>query len=90
MSNVAKTIRLSDTADQWSRRVHINVRNGKTTMVYRWKDYSSSGTHTQRVTLNDKQAVGLITALIEAFAHAVEVSGRQAQAVELLEGMYNF
>lgn len=88
MNTVAKTIRLSDTADQWSRKVHINVRNGKTTMVYRWKDTHSNKTHTQRVTMDDTQTVQLVYALIGAFAHAVETGGRQEQAVELLERMY--
>ena len=42
------TIRLSDTIDQYARRVHINVRNGKVTLVYRWKDSKSTKAHTQR------------------------------------------
>lgn len=57
------TIRLSDTVDQYARRVHINVRNGKVTLVYRWKDRKSTKAHTQRVTLDDTQT-GRLTASI--------------------------
>lgn len=69
MSNkVSTTIRLSDTIDQFSRRVHINVRNDKATMVYRWKDSKSPKAHTQRMTLTDDQAMRLISALSSAVA----------------------
>lgn len=61
------TIRLSDTVDQYARRVHINVRNGKVTMVYRWKDRKSTKAHTQRVTLDDIQT-GRLTASIAVAA----------------------
>lgn len=47
------TIQLSDTVDQWGRKVHINVRNDKVTLVYRWKAKSDNRAHTQRVTLDD-------------------------------------
>lgn len=56
------TIRLTDTADHWSRKVHINVRNGKVTQVYRWKS-ADGRDHTQRTTLNDDQVIKLIGAL---------------------------
>lgn len=68
MSKAATTIRLSDTADHYARRVHINVRNGKTTMVYRWKDNHSTKSHTQRTTLTDEQALRLVAALSNAIA----------------------
>lgn len=84
MSKVSQTIALSDTIDQWGRKVHINVRNGKATMVYRWKDTKSNKKHTQRMTLTDEQAFRLLKALSGAVARAVEVSGRQEQAIELL------
>lgn len=61
------TIRLSDTVDHYARRVHINVRNGKVTLVYRWKDRKSTKAHTQRVTLDDTQA-GRLTASIAVAA----------------------
>ena len=56
------TIKLSDTVDHWNRKVHINVRNDKPTMVYRW--VSKDGRkHTQRTTMTDEQTVKLIGAL---------------------------
>lgn len=57
------TIRLSDTVDQYARRVHINVRNGKATLVYRWKDHHSPKAHTQRMTLDEAQAGRLVAAI---------------------------
>ncbi|UVK85836.1 hypothetical protein [Salmonella phage JSS2] len=65
------TIRLSDTVDQYARRVHINVRNGKVTLVYRWKDHKSTKAHTQRVTLDDTQAGRLLASVAVAAAVAV-------------------
>ena len=67
----ATTIRLSDTVDQFARRVHLNVRNGKTTMVYRWKDYKSTKAHTQRMTLTDDQCARLLGALATAAGAAI-------------------
>lgn len=87
MSKVATTIRLSDTVDQYARKVHINVRNGKPTMVYRWKDSKSSKAHTQRMTLTDEQAGRLLSALANAAAHAVEQSGNTERAMEFLNAM---
>lgn len=87
MSNTATTIRLSDTADQYARRVHVNVRNGKATMVYRWKDYHSSKAHTQRMTLTDEQAGRLLKALALNAAAAIEQSGNGDRARELLDAM---
>lgn len=84
MSKVSQTIALSDTIDQWGRKVHINVRDGKTTMVYRWKDTESNKRHTQRMTLSDEQAFRLLKALTGAVVHAVDISGRQEQAMEVL------
>lgn len=90
MSNkVAQTIRLSDTTDQYSRRVHINVRNGKATMVYRWKDRYSNKRHTQRMTLDDAQAFRLVTALGAAAIAAVKATGREAEAHAILDRMSN-
>lgn len=65
------TIRLSDTIDQYARRVHINVRNGKVTLVYRWKDRKSTKAHTQRVTLDDTQAGRLLASVAVAATVAV-------------------
>lgn len=65
------TIRLSDTIDQYARRVHINVRNGKVTLVYRWKDHKSAKAHTQRVTLDDTQAGRLLASVAVAATVAV-------------------
>ncbi|AJF40457.1 hypothetical protein P483_22 [Escherichia phage P483] len=65
------TIRLSDTIDQYARRVHINVRNGKVTLVYRWKDHKSTKAHTQRVTLDDTQAGRLLASVAVAATVAV-------------------
>lgn len=65
------TIRLSDTVDQYARRVHINVRNGKVTLVYRWKDHFSTKAHTQRMTLDDNQAGRLLGSVAVAAAVAV-------------------
>lgn len=83
----ATTIRLSDTADQYARRVHVNVRNGKATMVYRWKDCHSSKAHTQRMTLTDEQAGRLLKALALNAAAAIEQSGNADRAMALLGAM---
>lgn len=85
MTKVSETIRLSDTADQWNRRVHINVRGGKATMVYRWKDSNSSRNHTQRMTLTDEQALRLVNALTKAAVHAIHVNGRTEEAMTILD-----
>lgn len=61
--NQRNTIRLSDTVDSYERKVHINVRNGKVTMVYRWKDRYSDKKHTQRTTMNDDQTEHLLSVL---------------------------
>lgn len=65
------TIQLSDTVDQWGRRVHINVRNDKVTLVYRWKAKSDNRAHTQRVTLDDTQAARLLASVAVAATVAV-------------------
>lgn len=65
------TIQLSDTVDQYGRKVHINVRNGKVTLVYRWKDRKSSKAHTQRMTLDDSQAGRLLASVAVAATVAV-------------------
>lgn len=65
------TIQLSDTVDQWGRKVHINVRNDKVTLVYRWKAKSDNRAHTQRVTLDDTQAARLLASVAVAAAVAV-------------------
>lgn len=62
---VSTTIQLSDTVDQWSRKVHVNVRNGKVTTVYRWKSRDGRD-HTQRMTLTDSQTERLLAALTVA------------------------
>ena len=68
---VGKTINLSDTIDQYSRKVHINVRNGKVTLVYRWKDHQSTKAHTQRMTLDDVQTGRLCAAIAVAAVCAI-------------------
>lgn len=65
------TIRLSDTVDQYERKVHINVRNSKVTLVYRWKDRKSSMAYTQRMTLDDSQAGRLLASVAVAATVAV-------------------
>lgn len=75
-NKVSTTIRLSDTVDQWSRRVHVNVRNQKVTTVYRWKSKDGRD-HTQRITMNDEQVGRLIAILsIAAGASVGESKGR--------------
>ena len=65
------TIQLSDTVDQWGRKVHINVRNDKVTLVYRWKSRSDGRDHTQRITLDDSQAARLLASIAVAATVAV-------------------
>ena len=65
------TIQLSDTADQWGRKVHVNVRNDKVTLVYRWKAKSDNRAHTQRMTLDDAQASRLLASVAVAVTVAV-------------------
>lgn len=65
------TIQLSDTVDQWGRKVHINVRNDKVTLVYRWKAKSDNREHTQRMTLDDVQAGRLLASVAVAVTVAV-------------------
>lgn len=86
-NQVSRTIRLSNTVDQFARRVHINVRHGKVTMVYRWKDHYSPKSHTQRMTLTDEQAGRLLNALSTAAAHAIEQSGNVDRAVTYLNAL---
>ncbi|MCY4689324.1 hypothetical protein LI081_22205 [Escherichia coli] len=84
------TIRLSDTIDQYARRVHINVRNGKVTLVYRWKDHKSTKAHTQRVTLDDTQAGRLLASVAVAASVAVgEDNVRQALLGKTVESEGN-
>lgn len=63
MSKISQTIQVSDTVDQYARRIHINVRGDKVTMVNRWKDRKSNKAHTQRVTLDDAQVAKLLVLL---------------------------
>lgn len=53
------------------RKVHINVRNDKVTLVYRWKAKSDNRAHTQRVTLDDTQAARLLASVAVAAAVAI-------------------
>lgn len=89
MSTKAKfpgnTIALSDTADQWGRKVHINVRNDKVTLVYRWKSRSDNRAHTQRMTLDDTQASRLLASV--AVAAAVAVGEDKARELVLTKGV---
>ncbi|APW79763.1 inhibitor of toxin/antitoxin system [Pectobacterium phage PP47] len=79
------TIRLSDTVDQWSRRIHVNVRNGKPTLVYRWRDSKSPKSHTQRVTLSDVQVGRLIAAL--SIATGVAADNNESRLLVVANGM---
>lgn len=65
------TLRMPDTVDAWTRRIHLNVRGGKTTMVYRWKSRKDGRDHTQRMTLEDHQVARLIMALGKSVGHAI-------------------
>lgn len=65
------TIQLSDTVDQWGRKVHINVRNDKVTLVYRWKAKSDNRAHTQRMTLDDTQVARLLASVAVSATVAV-------------------
>lgn len=65
------TIALSDTVDQWARKVHINVRGEKVTLVYRWKSRLDNRAHTQRMTLDDTQASRLLASVAIAAVVAV-------------------
>ncbi|QPI17200.1 hypothetical protein phiPccP1_00023 [Pectobacterium phage phiPccP-1] len=76
---LTQTIQLSDTVDQWSRRVHINVRGGKTTLVHRWKSRKDGRDHTQRVTLNEHQAGRIVGALTLAVAKIAEAKGKHIE-----------
>lgn len=71
------TISLSDTIDQYARKLHINVRNGKATMVFRWKDRVSDKAHTQRMTLNDDQAGRLFATMTLAIGCVVQDETRK-------------
>ena len=71
MSKSSQTLHLSDTVDHFNRRIHVNVRNGKVTMVYRWKDHKSPKMHTQRTTLDDIQAARLLGLLTKQVQKAI-------------------
>lgn len=76
------TLPVSDTIDMYARKMHINVRNGKVTMVHRWKDRKSNKKHTQRVTLDDMQVARLLAAL--SVATDVTVHGDQLRMNSLV------
>lgn len=82
------TIRMPDTIDAWTRRIHINVRNGKTTMVYRWKSRRDGRDHTQRMTLEDHQVAALQMALGRSVAKAIgkDEPRKQAYLHEIMAG----
>lgn len=61
------TVQLSDTVDQWGRK----VRNDKVTLVYRWKAKSDNRAHTQRMTLDDTQAARLLASVAVAATVAI-------------------
>ena len=71
MKYPGNTIQLSDTIDQWARKVHINVRGEKVTLVYRWKSRSDGRDHTQRMTLDDSQAARLLASVAAAATVAI-------------------
>lgn len=85
-NKVATTIRLSDTIDHYARRVHINTRNKRVTMVFRWKDFMSNKAHTQRMTLTDAQVGQLIGSVAlaadEAFGRDVDRWGNFVDAMQ--------
>lgn len=85
MSTLSKTIRLSDTIDSFARRVHVNIRNGKVTMVYRWKDRHSSKAHTQRTTLTDNQA-GILAGLLVQTANDA-IAENKARQDDFIAGL---
>lgn len=66
---MSQTVQLSDTIDQYQRKLHVNVRGKKVTMVLRWKDRASSKNHTQRVTFKNAElgeVIGLLCVAGEA------------------------
>lgn len=80
MSKVSRTIHVSDTVDHFNRRIHVNVRNGSVTMVYRWKDRKSTKLHTQRTTLSDAQAARLLAILSKQVDKAVDGNQKRTDA----------
>ena len=76
MSKSSQTIRLSDTVDHYARKIHVNTRNGKVTMVYRWKDHKSPKMHTQRTTLDDIQAARLLGLLTKQVQKVIPESNK--------------
>ena len=89
MSKVSQTIPMSDTVDAYQRKIHINVRNGKVTMVHRWKDRHSDKKHTQRMTLTDAQAEHLLKVLQSAHARATLDNAMQAAQNKSFKIMYS-
>lgn len=79
------TIRLSDTADQFSRKVHVNVRNDKVTLVYRWKSIHDTRAHTQRITLTEDQASRLLGSVAMAATVALQKSGNEEAFAQTLK-----
>ena len=72
------TLSLSDTIDQWGRKVHINIRNGKVTLVHRWNSRKDNKKHTQRTTLDDSQVGRLLAALTVAGNVATNADAERA------------
>lgn len=89
MSKVSCTIHVSDTIDQFNRRIHVNVRNSNVTMVYRWKDRKSTKLHTQRTTLSDAQAARLLAILTKQLDKAIGTDQKRSDAFlgELVKAM---
>ncbi len=58
------TIHLTDTVDSYKRTLMVTRRNGKVTMVQRWKDRGSKKKHCQRFTLDNTTAIDLASAII--------------------------
>lgn len=83
------TIRLSDTADQFSRKVHVNVRNGKVTLVYRWKSIHDKRAHTQRITLTEDQAARLLGSVAMAATVALQQTGNEQAFATLMANHMN-
>lgn len=76
------TIKVSDTIDQWDRKIHVNVRNDKVTLVHRWKSPKDNRKHTQRVTLNDVQAGKLLASVALASVVAVGADNVRQKLLE--------
>ena len=82
---MSQTVQLSDTIDQYQRKLHVNTRNGKVTMMLRWKDRASDKAHTQRVTFEPEtlgQTIGLLCVAGEATTKGDTIADAIGKVVE--------